>query len=812
MWASSEFNCRRAIALGASLLATTAVHPAFAQEADTSTVVQNGESSGIEDIIVTARKRNESIQNIPVAVTAFSPVQIERLNMNSVESISTSTPNLTVGQATSGSGAQITMRGIGSPASAVGVESSTAIIVDGVYYPNGRILSEGLFDLAQIEVLKGPQALFFGKNATAGAISITTADPGPDFEGSTKLGYEFNAQQVYLEQVLSTPLTSTLGIRLAVRASKQYGELTRNLATDQSFTSTDLAGGPDQSLVAPAAKPGPHTRDLIGRLTIKWKPTADLTNTAKLSGTSTRMADPGWNNLVFSCPGNHYQLSGQAECGRKFVYYHNQIAPEIAASYPLAMPSGDLYYKYKSYQFTDNLEYSLPGITLTALTNWQHQRDRWINDGDYQQQVSQINVSTNEGLRSFSEELRAQTNFSTPVNVLFGFLYQRSKLDFAQYTYAGNVRNSAVTDPSTLYMAWTRHSFTDGKTLSPFGQVIWKVVPTVEITAGARYTSETKNTYFNMDYVRPGAVFRENTPINAHQKWSNWSPEATLTWRPRSNVTIYGAFKTGYKSGGFSNSSLYTNFSSPSDFQFEPERAKGFEGGIKTTLFDNQLRLDLGVFSYKYSNLQIDYFEALTYRYITTNAGSARTKGVEVTTEFAPRAVPGLTMRGALNYVDARYTDFIAPCATGQTVAQGCNLTNVYGGLGQDLSGHPTAMAPKWTASLGGTYEAELGGSVRGGVVIEARYSDKYNASAFGNPIAIQPRYVNLDATLFMHIGDTWDISLIGKNLTNRFVVTGALDSPSTGSNTGKPNGRLSDQRGYVNPPRTVSLQVTYHY
>ncbi len=211
----------------------------------------------------------------------------------------------------------------------------------------------------------------------------------------------------------------------------------------------------------------------------------------------------------------------------------------------------------------------------------------------------------------------------------------------------------------------------------------------------------------------------------------------------------------------------------------------------------------------------MDFFEAQTFRYITTNAGSARTKGVELSTEWAPISVPGLIMRGALNYNKARYVDFIAPCVTGQTPAQGCNPTTAspYGGLFvQDLSGKPTANAPRWTAALGASYETDVSSDLSVALSADARYSSSYNASPFFNPIATQPKYVNLDASVTLSSKAGWDLAVIGKNLTNQFVISGALDSPGTGSGTGTAAGRLGDQRGYANLPRTVQVQVTYHY
>jgi iron complex outermembrane recepter protein len=801
-----------ALFLSASImtLATSAV--AQAGPAPAPPAGATGAPTGLEDIVVTARKRTESLQNVPVAVTAYSPAQIQRYDISSIDRVAAATPNLTVGRATIGSGAQISLRGIGSPASALGIEQSVSVIVDGVYYGNGRVLNEGFFDLASIEVLKGPQALFYGKNATAGVISINTALPTSHFEGSTKVGYEFNAKQPYIEQILSGPLTDTLGYRLALRGSDMFGGYSENLATPVTYTTTDLATGKLQTHTAPAGDHwGPQEKEFVGRLTLQWKPGEHVTDTLKVSGNLDHVNDPAWNNLIYSCASGFSTVQPGVPCKRDWKFYHNALPADIAATFPYAPKDGHLYNKYKSFQVTNNLEYKTDALTLTSTTNFQIQQNQWLSDSDYQQRVGQIFVGSHERWRAFSEEARMLTSLDFPVNVMIGLFYQRTNLYANQVDLVSNLQNSAAA-PYNQYLSYSKISTTAGETMSPYAQAIWKPLQGVEIDAGARYTYETKNNFFIHPYVQPGQPYR-TIPINLDQAFHNVAPEVTASYKPNAHINIYGGYKTGYKSGGFSNESSYTTSSAASDLAFAPEKVRGFEGGVKATLLDNQLRLGLALFTYKYTNLQVDFFEATTFRYVTTNAGSARTKGIELTGEYAPRAVPGLTLHGAVNFDKAYYIDFVAPCVTGQTPAQGCNTASPFGGLvGQDLAGKPTANAPRWTAALGGSYEAAAGHGLRFGLTVDGRYSDSYNGSPFHDPIAIQPKYINLDASLYLKSDHGWDVSLIGKNLTNQFVISGALDSPATGARTGTPTGVLADQRGFANLPRTVQLQVTYHY
>ena len=183
---------------------------------------------GLEEIIVTARKRDESVQTVPLLITAVSADQIRENDLTSLDKVAASMPNFLVGRASNGSGAQVTLRGIGSSSTSIGIEQSVAVIVDGIYYGQGRIIEEGFFDLQALEILKGPQALFFGKNATAGVINMKTNDPGKETEIEGRATYEIESESAQLEGIFSAPVTDTFGVRVAVRGTKMYGGYYKN--------------------------------------------------------------------------------------------------------------------------------------------------------------------------------------------------------------------------------------------------------------------------------------------------------------------------------------------------------------------------------------------------------------------------------------------------------------------------------------------------------------------------------------------------------------------------------------------------------
>lgn len=799
-------------------ISAAAVQPAMAQDdaADATSV------GGLDIIVVEARKRSESVQDVPVAVTAITGELVERMDLTSIEKIAARTPNLNVGRASNGSGAQLTLRGIGSSSTSIGIEQSVAVVVDGVYYGQGRIINEGFFDLGRVEILKGPQALFFGKNATAGVIALTSADPTSSPEFKARAGYEFKAEQAQVELMGSGPLSDTLGIRVAVRGSKMWGGYYRNVADPVTYSTFDIADSSlEPHVAAPAASEAPGEKELLGRVTLKWEPTDRLTATFKASGTYNEVNNSSWNYVAYNCPSGSSQLNGYT-CEKDFVTHQNNIPTDIAPDFPFSKEDGQLYNRYKSYALTGNLVYELDDVTITSVTNYQWNNNRWACACDFQSSAAGTWATENSTWKAFSSELRALTDYDGPVNVMVGALYQKTKRTFDQFIMFANIEDSTQS-AANRYLATTKTSFTDGETIALFGQATWQIVPTVELAGGVRYTHETKDSYFTQPYNNAAvtAIFRpQNDPdglgeVFADQTFTNWSPEATITWKPTRDLLIYGAYKTAYKSGGFSNGGINSKFSADpfADLTFDPERAQGFEAGIKSTLIDNQLRLNLGLYSYAYKDLQIDFFNSPIFAFQTLTA-DARTKGVEVDFEYAPRSIAGLNVHGSINYNRARYTSFpAAPCYAGQSIAEGCDIVLPGGGVRQNLDGQPLSVAPKWTGTIGASYDTPVGNGLMLGLAADLRYSASYLASGFGNPDSRQSSYATIDASI--RVGsedDRWQVAVIGKNLTNRFYVTGVVDGPSTGGASGGATPAHADQLGFGTLPRTVMVQVTTRF
>jgi outer membrane receptor protein involved in Fe transport len=781
--------------------------------------------AGLEEIVVTARRRSEGLQDVPATVTAITSAELQRRDLSSIERVAAATPQLAIGRTTNGSGASIVLRGIGSSAGSSGIEQSVALIVDGVYYGQGSSINDALVDASRIEVLKGPQALFFGKNATAGVISVVTNDPGPNTEVMMRGGYEFAAREVYGEAVYSTPITDTLGIRIAGRASKMYGGYFENVAPASKILTQDIVNGDITVHDAdPAARHSPGTRQLMGRITLKWDPTDSTSLTVKGSATDSRNNNPGWNQVVIACQdyGGVVPTTPQHACRREFKLYQNNIPAQIAQGFPGAGSSGKLYQQFSAYTGTATLSHDTGWATLTSINNIQHQRMDQLVDYDYNYSLDGLNVAFGTQptrYTAYSTENRIQTSFDGPINLMVAVLYQHTKYFTGGSIFLAPVENSS--NPENRYVTYSKSSHTTGETISPYGQILFKPTPEIELTGGVRYIHETKDSDYSQPYVNPAlaGIFLADQTIQAAQKFTRFLPEFTAKWSVTPTVNLFAAYKTGYKSGGFSGSNILSIATQPSDFVFGPESAKGFEVGLKSELLGRSLRFNVTAYRFNYSGLQLDFFDSPNSTFRTLNGGKSRSEGIEAEFEYVPRFAEGLTLRGNANYNNARFIDFQGPCYSGQRSSEGCTIVGPFGVPFQDLSGQPLLNAPKWTGSLGLDYQHDLSRALTGRFSVNARYSARYYPSELGKslvdgePILDQPAFVMLDAGIGIGASDDrWELMLIGKNLTNRFVITGSNDLTFTGSGTGTPTGLAAARNGYAQPPRTVQLQATVRF
>ena len=784
----------------------------------------------IEEILVTARAVDESVRDVPVAISAFNEEQLQRFAIRDLEDLAASSASLEIGRIASGNGAQIAIRGISSSPGSLGIEQSVALILDGVYFPQGRTINEGLFDARQVAILKGPQALYFGKNASAGAVVVTTNDPGPEREAFGRLGYEIETKTINAEAVLSVPLSDRWGVRAAVQGTWMSDGYLKNVAGPTTYTTFDAASGfaPTVHENGPAADSWiPGEESISGRLTLKGEINDSTTlkvkatytdfeynsvNLSELYDCPTLGGKPHSNTADPDNPGFQKAIANPfgGECMPDRSRGLNPIPPTVAATTKdLNQFGGDPGEAYESFIFTADLETRLDNFLIRNILNYHSQDVGWVIDADGGASTS-IFASEFNQFENFSFESRTATTFAGALNGVLGFYYQTTDRKFRQEVIFAGAEYSAA-DPTNRFIAYDKVSFTDGETVSGYGELIWDIGDNLQLTGGARYIWENKDSEFTQPYVNPAfsALFIQDRVLASDKSYDDVVAELTMRYQPTDNLTYYVAYKQGWKSGGFDNGSIDSTLNSDpiGDITYEPEEVDGVEGGVKGVFLDGALSLDFDIYHYQFKNLQLNFFNATTFAYRTLNAGVAETTGGELQVNWATQ-VEGLTLSAAIAYNDASYKEFLAPCYGGQSFAEGCNIGT--GALkDQDLSGEPRGLAPKWRGNLGFNYRRPVGAGLEMSFAGNLKFSDNYTLSEYITN-AVQDSYVLLDASVRLGSDDgRWTVAVIGRNLTDKYIRTSAADAPSTGGNTGTDRAFQSDRYAFFKLPRTIAFEVS---
>lgn len=701
-------------------------------------VVAAEQTATLEEVLVSARRREESTMTVPAAVSAFGQVEIARYMTTDLKKIGELVPQVSLAEASAGSGASFTIRGIGSASANLAIEQAVSLNIDGVQVGRGRFIKLGLLDLERVEVLKGPQALFFGKNSPAGVVSLTSVNPGTELEGYIRGGYEYEAEEKYLEAALTYPFSETLRARVAVRGSTMEGWV-RNRAQP-------IASPYDASVIMSAEdRMGPSLDEAIARITLVYEPNDNFEAVFKIAANKTERntssnaaqavcADRSAIPVTLGLP------DPTGDCRLDTNRSSADLPREWAVDWPAAR-GGASFMDQETLVSLLQLDYQTGAGALTSVTGWSQFTFDSMDDFAYAS-ISSVSGSNENRFEQLSQEVRFVTELDGPVNFTVGGYLEDGLLQSSTAAMLGYAGPDPVTG---RFYAYERFGRIESRTYSLFGQVRWEPLDALEIAVGARWTREQK------DLVRLGhtynhAVFAPGfQPVGADfsGKFSDTdvSPEGTVTYKLNDASVLYGAYKTGYKSGGFSLPGNVARVETIESLKFGSETAEGFEVGYKAELFGRTMRLELTAFHYQYDDLQVSSFDADTTRFIVRNAAQLKSSGVEASVLW--QASNHLSLRSAVGYSQAEYERFTgSSCYLGQTVAQGC-----VGGV-QDLSGQAPPRAPDWSFNAGYTYDVDLSSNYSLSATMDAIYVEGHNVQENANPVAFQESLWRLNASL----------------------------------------------------------------
>ncbi|MFC0104376.1 TonB-dependent receptor [Sphingopyxis terrae] len=728
-------NKAHGLSFGAYLVASASLFfaiPAWAQSAE-----QGQDAAGDVDdsamIVVTAQKREQDIQDVPISMTVVGGEQLTDLGIQDFTELDRYVPNFYV-QTTPGNNA-FYIRGIGSTPGNLAFEQTVGLFVDGIYGGHARQFQAPFLDVERIEVLRGPQGALVGKNTSAGAISVVSARPTRDFRVTFEGSYEFELGGTRLFGMVSGPLSDAVSVRVA----GQYED------SDGYIENTQLGGNETKR------------KSLFGRASV--------------------LIDPGNGaDLLIRVEGGKVDLTGTAV--ERFLSVDDPDRKRATGGFPGFMD--------KDFDNTDNFNASatanieIGDHVLTSVTGFSSYDFEKKVDADFGPNPAFASRFA-EKFSQMSQEIRLASPTTGRLEYILGGYFHVNDYDLFQSTLIRFGPFNGRAD---------RAFRQENVALSGFGSATWHLADALRLVGSLRYTYDRKiadQTRINSGVVQPTWLA---TPLSGRRVEREWDPSVAIQWDAGRDAMLYASYGQGSKAGGFIGAQSTTT---QAQFEIEAEAAETFEIGAKLALFDRQLRFNIAGFRTDFTNLQVSSFDAVSNSFITTNAGKARSQGVEA--DLIWQVADGISLNGSLAYLDAKFIDFPgAPCPfTNPTCVPATN----------NAAGQPLPRSPKWSGTLFADVAIPLSGSVdfiaNGGVT--------YRSSAFleesFNPAAAQDSFAKFDLRLGAR-GENkrWEIAVVGKNLTDELTASHAFNTPLAAGVISK----------FLQPPRTIALQAKFQY
>jgi outer membrane receptor protein involved in Fe transport len=756
------------------ILATTAlVSPAAAWAQDAA----EEDQGGLEEIVVTAQKRAESLSDVPISIAAVGGDDIDAKGTANLEQLSSSVPNLRITQ--TGIANRIAIRGISSGDNK-GFEQSAAMFVDGVYYGRDQLVRMPIVDVERVEVLRGPQPTLFGKNAIAGAISIINRKPVDEFGGSANASYEFEHKETQLTGVLNVPFSDMAGARLVGYYRKQGGYMfNATLGRNEPKVDTVFVRG-----TFDLGKGGPVTASL------------------KLEYADFKVLGQARENFS---PRGTYAASPFFNAVDTVLDWRSQ--------------NGGFDSRTKITNATLNIDIEAGLHTVSLTSGFLNYKAKEILDVDYT--ALKILDGTNQGetYDQMSQEIRLTSPDDGPLTYIAGGYFQTSKLSANDQVIFGDFMKT-LNPPFAAFRVLgdsrSIRNFRQTSTLwSGFAQATYEITDALRVTAGVRFNKETKEGSRNLTIVAGptnlfpianiravwGALRVVEHAISGRISESATTPMVNIQYDITPDLMAYASYAKGVKAGGFDirSNSLPTTPGFPGAFIFRPEKADSFEGGLK---FQNRnLAFSVSYYNTKYKDLQTQTFDG-GIGFNVDNASAAKVQGVEA--EGRVSIGDYVRLSGSVAYLDFKYTDWRrGQCAFGLT-------PNVQPGNFCDYTGQRATFAPKWSGNVAADFNYPVSDDHQMSLNVNADFSSSYRSGNILDPFTDQKGYAKIGARLaFGTIDDGWEIALVGRNLTNKRIILTSGTLPLSTTLTGNTGTAYT---GIFDRPRNIAVQASVKF
>jgi len=737
-----------------TLAATLLAAPAAAQTAPAAEAAQTPPAdSASGDIVVTAQKREQRLQDVPISMEVVTGQKVADFAAADFKAVQNFVPNMFV-QQTNGNDT-IYIRGFGSPPQNFSFDQAVSVYMDGVYAGKMRQALNPFFDVARVEVMRGPQGALYGKNTPAGAISVVSAGPTKTFEGGITGSYNFDLQGYDLTGYVSGPVSDTLSLRVATRLQNQEGYI-HNLGT---------------------GKDDPRNKLQLFRISALWEPTDNFSLSGKVEMSNYERE----GGLGVSSPTTTAQQP-------KLVRYTTNS------------PLGQEGYTNRSVLGSVTANLKVGTHTLTSITGYSWFNGSVTNYFDQQVpvtgQVVENSVANKypENFHQFSQELRLLSPTGGTLEYVVGAYYDRSTYNVDPYLYYNLLAFNLQSLNQTYF-----HQ--DARTLSAFGQATLRPAAGLRIIGSLRYTNTHKQAQFS-GALLGGKIFRPLTSASGAISEGLTDPSVTVQYDVSRNFMVYAVYGRGSKSGGFVSNTLGTTNAT---FTYKPERSRNWEAGIKSTLWNGLATLNVSIYDTKFTDLQTSGYDATTSTYITKNAAAASSKGIEGSLRIAPNKYFDITASAA--YQDIKYDNYpAAPCLATQPVSV-CDTTikdpskpNSF--LNNNLAGHRLPYTSKFTGNVSFHGRIDVADYKLDTTAIVGGRTGFFDSDDQSPLYGYQKGYAKLDLRIqFAPQDERWHIAFVGKNLTNNLTTGSAFRLPF-------PITTATRAIIFVEPPRNLAIEA----
>lgn len=711
-----------------------------------------GAQAQLEEVVVTAQKRSASLQDVPIAVSAFSADELLNQGVSGAKALETMTPGLVYNL--TGATAQPFLRGVGTRLAQNGLELSIATYSDDRYVARATASMIELADVERIEILKGPQGTLYGRNSTGGAIRIISAPVETEFGGTLKGSYgNYNAYT--LSGSVNIPMGEDFGMRLTAMTKERDG----------FAENVNPAGRSDWDDLDYQAFRGKLRWDVsdssTANLTLEYWQRDDLAGVENI------------NVSDFPVTNNGALGSTLPQTRRK-----GKLASAIDDTNDGSEFSGQFRF-----------DHAFESVDFAWITTWSDFELDWLGDADGGS-MRHLDAFVIEESSGFSQEIQFLSNNDSNLNWIVGAYYFQDDADYELWI--------DLTDVGVPFASQSAQN-TETESWAVFGQLNWLIGENTRLTVGGRYTEDDKE----ME-GRPSSLpfiviptFGAVTPIDLDDSWSEFTPSVTLDHNLSDDVMLYATYSRGFKSGGF-NYPAVTN-KPPNESALDPEILDMYELGMKGEFLDSTMRLNASLYYYDYTDLQVTRASGGAGAVVTTeNAADATIMGLDV--DMIWLATDNLTLTAGLNILDTEYEDYDASGKVPNF--EGSGLPGAVITVGFSADGEQMLRAPEWSALLSAEYVIGMqSGTVP--LFLSYSYKDDYDFDFVLDPgfkELTQDAYGLLSARIsYLPNSGSWEVGIYGNNLTDE-----DYKDDSVGNGAG-----IRINRGH---PRTYGVDFTYNF